>query len=438
MAFLTSSESFFKDNRISAGMVDELIKYMESHLYIVRIKLMYEWIKQNGGINLFTCSNDMYESLAERMAMNRIPFIIIRDMSDNTGLLIRNKDYDMCVHIKKEILEEKSVPCKIMSTMELIAFSENIDDSEKGVVSITGLTSSQLEMIEDKVMNIIHPEAIGEDLMQDMTYRFSILGKDAFKKEINSLARILLDIQFMTQGPNKGKNTNRAENHRMMDGYISDALSGKRPVSYIVEGKRYMKLSSAGFEYGFIKKINGSVGFTREFDYRPEMPDYEEQLYSKLASFCNAVITTNINEVYNIIDKNSVFILDEKEKERDISEREVSRMITITVRKKMEDDPVMAHEGRYASKMTEMIKEMSRVMKGVLTNTVPLGYTEGEITNIAGAMYRYGLSKDDYRTIPDELSKLEIVPIAEIRELISEKKLEREERRIRDFEELER
>ena len=168
------------------------------------------------------------------------------------------------------------------------------------------------------------------------------------------------------------------------------------------------------------------------------MPDYEEQLYSKLASFCNAVITTNINEVYNIIDKNSVFILDEKEKERDISEREVSRMITITVRKKMEDDPVMAHEGRYASKMTEMIKEMSRVMKGVLTNTVPLGYTEGEITNIAGAMYRYGLSKDDYRTIPDELSKLEIVPIAEIRELISEKKLEREERRIRDFEELER
>ena len=53
-------------------------------------------------------------------------------------------------------------------------------------------------------------------------------------------------------------------------------------------------------------------------------------------------------------------------------------------------------------------------------------------------MYRYGLSKDDYRTIPDELSKLEIVPIAEIRELISEKKLEREERRIRDFEELER
>ena len=434
MAFLTQNFDFVEEKRLSGQMIDELIRYMESHLYIIRIKMMYEWVRKNGDIYFISCSSDLYENLGEKIAMSRIPFIIIRDPRGNVGFLVRGSDRETCEKRRAELLEEISEPCKIMSTKELIEFTSDLEDSDKGIVSVTGLSASQLEILEDRIINNIHPKAVGEDLMQDMTYRFSMLGKDAFKKEHNSLAKILLDIQFMTQGPNRTKNNNKAENRRMLEGSISDCLKGKRPVSFIVEGKKYMKLSPEGFEYGFIEKMNGSVRFHREMDGKRDLPDYEDQLYSKLTSFSDAIITTNINEVYNIVDKNSLLVLNESERDRDTSERAVSRMVTDTVRRKMEDDPIMAHEGRYASKMTEMIKEMTKVMKGVLTSTVPLGYTEAEITDISGAMYRYGMKKDEYRSIPEELSKIEIVPVAEMIELINKKKLEKEQRRIRDFE----
>lgn len=425
MAFLTSMEQFMKiddEKHLSDELIQGITEYLRSHLYIVRLKKMYEWIVGGGKLAFIHVSAEICDRYAEKLNEKKIPFIIVRDESDNFAFLIREKDNYKAGEVRTEVLKKISRPCSIVSTKELIAF--NLATDNKGVISVTGLSAVQLEILEEMIMNGLDPEMIGEDIMQDMTYRLSLSGKDTMTDKRN-LAEILLLMQMMTEGPNKDKNIMKAENRRSLERHVADALKGTRAVSYMVEGKRYMMMTPQGFEYGTLDTKNGVINFNRQMDYNKNLPDYEEQMYSKLVSFKEATFTTNVNDLSHIVSGRSVFSFSEKEKDRSACEREFAKSVNRTVMRNIGNEPLMVQDGRYATKINEIINEMGRVTKGVINGTVPIGYRDDDILELKNLMDRYDLNVRDYGMVPEALTKLEVVPVADVIEKTEQRDADR-------------
>ncbi len=401
-------------NEIPDKFLDSILDYLKHHLYIVRLKNLYDHITSGGAISIFRCRKDMLDIMAESLGIKKIPFLIISDAEGERAFLIRGNDKNAVLDSRKSALEKKSRACTITSTDGLVKLLRK-SKSTKGVISITGLSAVQTYLLEKYAIQDLGVEAIGEDLMQDGTYRFSLQGKTALRKEgkIN-IGYILLEVEMQTEGPGKEKNSMRAANGISYNNMVAAALSGKEFYPfYIVDGKQYMKLTPEGFECGSGKLVNGQLQLIPNITYHKLIPDYSSQLISRLGHYTDPVCTANISEVAALFKQLS--IIDYTEKDRDViaSEKIIAKEICSLVDQKTMNDSLMLSSGQYAAKAAHIINEISAVLDGAITGNVPVGYDQSEIRSLNTRMMIEGLNPDDYLETMNSLRSLEIVPIAE-------------------------
>lgn len=434
MAFMTSQETFhnmfYESNNISEKLMDAIMTYLKAHLYIVRLKKLYEWISEGRNISVFSCRRDVLDAMAENMNISKIPFLIISDPDGNSGFLIRSEDKESAVNSAKAVLEEKSKFCTITSMQGLKKIITSSKHKNKGIISITGLSTAQMYILEQMAIRNLGVEAIGEDRMSDGTYRFTVHGMTATKKDQNqvNLGLLLLQMQMMTEGPGKEKNILRAENGFMYSKYIAEVLkkNGRFQPFYIIDGKGFMKITQEGFECGSGRvEGGGHVKINPQLVYQKAIPDYEAQLLSRLGRMSNPLCTTDISEAYSLIAKSSRYDLDEKDRDVQAAEKIVARSINSVVLQKVERDSTMRVEGQYAAKAAHVISEMSKVMRGAITGNTPAGYEDTFIQKVGITMEQEGLEPREYANVVRSLEAMEIVPIAETIERINiDKKLD--------------
>ena len=395
--------------------------YLKQHQFVVRLKKLYDHISAGGGISVFSCRRDALDLMAETMNIRKIPFLIISDTEGNNGFLIQKDDKNAVMDVTNYVLSEKAQTCTITSTDELMKKVLKSNSNHKGLISLTGLSAAQLYILEQMAVRRLGVSAIGEDLMQDGTYRFSVHGKSAIKKDkaqVN-LGLLLLEMQMMTEGPGKDKNNWRAGNGFYYSSNIAGILKGERTNPfYLVEGRQYMKISPGEFECGYGKYQNGQFIMTPSLVYQKEIPDYEAQLISNLGRFAEPLCTMDISEAYQSMMNVSRYDLTEKERDVIASEKLVAGTVNEKVLQKVFRDPTMQLGGQYASKAAHVIGEMGKVMKGAINGITPPGYDEIDVKSINTLMRTEGLNPEDYYGVAYSMDKLEIVPIAEKVELI--------------------
>ena len=433
MAFMTSQETFhamfYESNNIGTMLMDAIRNYLHAHLYIVRLRKLYEWIESGGDLAAFSCRRDVLDAMAENMNIAKIPFLIISDPDGNSGFLIKNTDKEASLTSAKSVLEEKSKFCTITSMKELKKMINASNHKNKGIISITGLSAAQLYILEQMAIRNLGVEAIGEDRMADGSYRFTVHGMTAIKKDQNqaNLGLLLLQMQMMTEGPGKEKNILRAENGFMYSRAVAEVMNknGRFQPFYIIDGKQYMKLTPEGFECGSGKIVNGQLKMDPNLVYQKVIPDYESQLVSRLGRMTSPLCTTDISEAYALMSKSSRYDLTEKDRDVLAAEKVVARNINNVVLQKVSRDATMQMNGQYAAKATHVISEMSKVMRSAIAGSIPVGYEDTSIDTVGITMRAEGLDPKDYANVVKTLEAMEIVPIAETVERMNvEKKLD--------------
>ncbi len=420
MAFVTSTKQFnqmFSETKsIDEQLMQAIINYLHSHLYIVRIRALYEWIMNGGGLSIFRCRRDMFDDVVEKLGRNRIPFLVVRNMEGDSGFLVQANNKDAIKSLTSEVLEENALACTITSITGLRQILMTEDYTSRGIISLTGLSSSQIYLLEQMAIKQLGATAIGEDRMSDGTYRFSMQGKAAFPRNKNkNLGLLVLQMYMMTLGPGRDKNNMRAMNRYTYNSAIADVLrqgSNAQPV-YVVEGKNYLKLSAMGFECGQIEANGGQPTMKSSLVYQRAIPDYEVQLISRLNSFGDPICTTDLSEVLLRATSESRFDLTEEESDRIAAEGKTAAKISEVVMEKTKKDTVMGGTRQYAEKATHLLKEMGRVLAGAVSSTVPLGYSNEAISDVMDEMEDNDINPEDYQQVASKLQTLEIVPIAE-------------------------
>lgn len=418
MAFVTSTEAFsqmFDDEKsISEQLMDTILAYLRSHQYVVRLQLLYKWIIGGGGLSTFRCRRDVLDSMASTIGIRGIPFLVIRDMEGNTGMMIKTEDSDAVLDCTQQVLTENAKYCKITSVKGLMDSLKEETYNHRGVISITGLTAAQIYLLEQMAMKDMDLTAIGEDQMSDGTYRFSIQGKRALDHRKRNIGYLLMQMILMTNGPGKAKNTAKAANRYAYHRTLAAAMrSGNFNPVYIVEDKTYMKLSPEGFECGKIITEQGTNRLDMTGTFPKALPDYQAQLISHIGAFSDPVCTTDLAEVYARAAKEGSFDLTEPETERLVGEIQLAEKLTEVVMNKTEKDTTMASTGQFATKANHLITEMGRVFTAALNNTIPLGYTEQAINEVLDVMDDNRLKPAEYRSAAQVFQALEVVPIAE-------------------------
>lgn len=69
MSFLVSAEQFkkaFEEENLNEQFMNDLLSYLKKHLYIKRLRKMYEWITSGGQLSVFSCRTDLVEIMAEK------------------------------------------------------------------------------------------------------------------------------------------------------------------------------------------------------------------------------------------------------------------------------------------------------------------------------------------------------------------------------------
>ena len=420
MAFNISNESFqtifYTAEGISGELMQAIVEYLQSHIYIARLHRLFETIRQGDPLSVFGCRRDILDAMAEALNIRKIPFLIISDADGNNGFLVPAERKEEIRTTTEEVLAENAKPCIITSTELLNKYITASRHKNKGLISITGLSAEQLYILEQMAKKSLGAEVIGEDRMADGTYRFSVHGKTAIEKDQKNvnIGLLLLEMEMMTNGPGMEKNIARAQNGNAYAQAITDVLSKQNFVPfYVIDGRQYMKITQDGFEIGSGTVRYGQKLITPHTTYHKAIPDYEEQLISAIGRFQNAICTTDLTEVYALIGKESQYDLTEEDRDRMAGERIVAREINEIVLQKVERENGLNIDGQYATRASHVIEEMGRVMQGAIWGKTPAGYEDAVIESVEITMQKEGLKPAEYQNVVDAIKTVEIVPIAE-------------------------
>lgn len=424
MSFLVSAEQFkkaFEEENLNERFMNDLLSYLKKHLYIKRLRKMYDWITSGGQLSVFSCRTDLVEIMAEKMNLSKVPFVIFTDREGNKGFIIKEDSKDAIKTLIGIIQEEHGVTCEITSMDGLKQIIGTSKHQSKGLISITGLTTAQLLLLEDRCIHELNPEAIGEDLMEDGTYRLGVHGKSAIKKRSN-LGLCLFEMALETNGKNAKANIEKADKKMRFCREMSENFGlEKNPSPVYITGNdnQYMKITSAGFDYGHAVKENGSVKFIKENTFDSGLPDYDEQKFAILSRFSNAGCTRDVTEATGILGSvlSANFISID---ERDVAseEHKLAGMISDMVLKKTAGDPIMQSTDQYSSKTAHIVSEMGKVLAGLIEGDTPPGYDQEDMNEILTSGFS-SISMDDYASLPDQMRQMEITAVDDIFEKVN-------------------
>lgn len=421
MSFLVSAKQFkqvfSEEKNLSEQFMEGLMDYLKSHQYVNRLKEMYEWLKEDGEISMFTCRADLVNIMGEKMNLSKVPFVAVTDREGNYGFLVKKDSTNAVLDITKIVQEERGQICTITSLDGLKKIIGTSKHQDKGLITITGLTLAQMYLLEQKCMRDLNPEAIGEDMMEDGTYSFSIHGKTSFRKK-KTLGLCLLETMLATNGKNAQINNKKITSHVKFQYQVADHFGmdrdGQPPVYVAGNDNQYMKISRQGFEYGHAVKESGTIKLVKEFSYNSQLPDYYEQQLSCTSRFSDATVTTDTTELMSILTAVlSAKFLSQDEKDVKAEETMLAGKICEMVEDKTKDDTTMQAEGQYAVKMTHIVTEISKVIAGAIENDIPPGYDKEDMDELK-TIGNGALALSDYGSLPSVLRSMEISTVDEV------------------------
>ncbi len=442
MAFKTSTDVFDavfgrqEKKNLPEQYLTEIAKYLQTRTHVPGAVALGEWILSGKSLFVFTCREDMTETLAEKLRVAEVPYAVLFTSSGQMGFIIRSADGKKADEIKAATLIEASRTCRVVSGEDMINLAAASKAKDKSCLAFHGLSKAQAYYIRDGyAKRFTHPE-IGLDSMSDGTYTLTIRAQDSIKQntrdDTSDICTILLETIMKTGGPNGRRNTYYAEmeedyRERLSREFIEEGVNMNRtPLWIIGKGNQFVKITAQGFSYGHAVRKD-VVELKTELQVENVQPDFRQLLVSYTRRIPYKVFTYSSEAVIYHFSKKEEGEFDAA----DISpepmyyvynrgEQELAKTIDQIMTRKLHNEEIMIMDGRWHEKYARYMEEAQAVLRALAVGRLPAGYEPEDLIKIRSILEKYKMQADMYEMSIDLIEKIQAVPIIETIERVAD------------------
>ena len=407
MSLRTSQENFqpaFKEEKktLTEKFLSELRKYLKARKNNKEYKELWECMYKNEPLASFLCRNDVCEMLEKEMIHRKVPFVVVSNRNGELGYIIRYADRGTANDVIKVVLKKKGTFCEIITGEELSSIDKNQKEDQQGLVAINGLNYKEARLFESICKKRTFLEYMALDKMSDGTFRIMVSGDHAVSG--NQFALSLFELIMMTEGENKAFFDKEIENEIRIDqlracdfGRESDSF---RPLFFVGKDNQFVKLEKNKFEYGTVVIQNGQKKLVARVEMSKGMRGFSECEASYLNRIQDIKVFDELRQVYSYIDTNS------DEDEKLIGEKVLVSSIYSVVSDNSAEVDIMNIPGRWVEKTEYITYEIGRVISGLISDSVPEGYTELDLQEIKSSISGYDIDVRNYGMVSEVMKGL--------------------------------
>ena len=416
MAFEVSNKAFEeafgkterRNKNITKDFLDALQKYLEKQEGRSPRKIL-SWMKKGGKLSAFTCREDVLFPMVGSLRENYIPYVLVRETTGNTGILIRQADNEKVKKLIRRVLKEQSSFCTVTSGEEAEKAYLRSKEEDKMMIQIGGLTEEEALYLEQLCHRALDREIIGIDTMPDGTKLFTCHGKTAMTGEQERMFRsAVAETALVVNGESSEKireyeqgvsefRRQRAAGFPDRNGYMDE------PVWIVGDGERFVKRTEEGFELGHAMEIDDNVLLETDLAVDASDLKYETRLNSALAKITGHVCLYDIRDVIAWFKTKRSYWQDKAVTGQKILIAHADKMTAKKIRK----DSTMRMEGKWDKKLSHYQHEISKLIAAAAAGKIPPGYTREDIHDLRNVIKLFDLDPAKMQPALDKMLRIE-------------------------------
>ena len=381
-----------------------------------------DWMNGNGAIMSFSCRKDVVVDMLSGMYANGIPYVVVACVGGRNEIIIRDCDQDKTVKVRDTMLKEKSMIVYRVSREKLKDMITTSDHTDKGMVTVYGLTEEEMSKLLDNCADISEDDLVAVDLCKDGTYCVSCHGgsfmrKENLKREKDFRQAYLAAILTMN-GKNAAREQMRARSKekflkQLVNEFKTGHINLDTTPAWIMSGDgQYMKVTEKGFTAGGVKLVDGRPKFYEKVFVSNELQDYKWRLYSEALKLSSPVCTYDTSKALQFyMGRSSVLDMSPNLEDRKTAMAEQSLINTMDrmINRKMAGIGLATASPNWDKKMQTYEREAGNLLLAAAGRAdLPKGYSERNLREIRNVMEKNGLSPEDYAEAGRKLAEIKL------------------------------
>ena len=374
-----------------AEFVDMLSEYLRGRREWSALAIR-SWIKSGRGLSAFRCREDVMQPMIDGMTKSRIPFVLVKETTGNSGFLIRECDTGKVDTVRNDVLDRLSNHCDVTTGEQAGIIYRRKRIKDKSMLVLTGLTAEEVYYLEEEARDALPGDAVGIDLMGDGTYMLTCHGKSAMGEEKeHPFKEALIEAKLIASGATEKPLTER--NRKRLE-YIAAKAAGfpdkeggmDEPVWIVGNGESFVKRTTDGFESGHAEKMGDEIYLVTDYAVPLTDADYDMRLNSALSRITGHFCLYRTEDVIDHFrDKKDVF-RDPKE----IGKRQLVRTASSIVEKRKG----AVSKKSWKAMMEQYRENMVTLIVAAKEGRVPAGYMKTDILQLRRIINTFGIDRD--------------------------------------------